>query len=136
MQSAIKSARERGAQPELSAEYFRFTEVIYKQGDLPNALEQTLRRRKLFAEMKMNWWSEQTKALRARIERGQSSPVLHRTLRVRPMFPLGTFILFRPVDQASANRIAGPRGRQQVQNQLLRSGSPLLRPTDLPSYSE
>jgi hypothetical protein len=86
--------------------------------------------------MKMNWWSEQTKALRARIEGCQSLSVLRRTLRVRPMFPLGIFVLFRPVDQAGATRIAGPRGRQQVQNQLLRSGLPLLRPTDLPSYFE
>ena len=71
MRSAIKSAKDRGARPELSVVHLRFAEVLHKQGDLLTALEQLSEADKLFTETQMNWWSGQAAALRTRIEAGR-----------------------------------------------------------------
>jgi len=71
LQKAVSIAIAAGTLPRAAVSQFRYAECLHKKGDPPAALEQLSEAERLFATMKMTWWSEQAAGLRARVEGNQ-----------------------------------------------------------------
>lgn len=70
-EEAIGATRSRSAWPDEAVTRFRDAECLHKLGDAGAARAQIDEAEPLFAEMGMDWWTEQARALRARLDAGE-----------------------------------------------------------------
>jgi tetratricopeptide (TPR) repeat protein len=66
---SFRLAEERAERPNPAVAHFRYAETLHREGDLVAAREQLDAADTLFRDMGMDWWTEQARGLRERIDR-------------------------------------------------------------------